>query len=53
MRMDIKALEETLAKCYERKEIVMAVVGVYGSTEEGSVDDFAHIFNRAVNTKQP
>lgn len=43
MRMDIKALEETLAKCYERKEIVMAVVGVYGSTEEGSVDDFAHI----------
>ncbi|XPV75696.1 MAG: pyridoxal phosphate-dependent decarboxylase family protein [Desulfovibrio sp.] len=38
-RMDISALEEILTECAQAKTPVIAVIGVVGSTEEGSVDN--------------
>lgn len=39
LRMDIDALKSTILALPE-DELLLAVVGVYGSTEEGAVDDF-------------
>jgi glutamate/tyrosine decarboxylase-like PLP-dependent enzyme len=38
MRMDTAALDERLADCQRRQQPVLAVVGVLGSTEFGTVD---------------
>ena len=38
--MNMKMLEDALAECLARNELVLAVVGTYGTTEEGAIDDF-------------
>lgn len=45
MRIDVKMLRKEIEKCHENSESVLAVVGVFGSTEEGSIDDFSGIAN--------
>jgi glutamate/tyrosine decarboxylase-like PLP-dependent enzyme len=42
-RMDLGALEETLATMWEQRVPVMSLVGVCGSTEVGAMDDLAGI----------
>lgn len=42
-RMDLDALRKSLKSCRERGESVLAVVGVYGSTEEAAIDEFSEI----------
>ena len=39
-RMDMDVLEDALTECIARNELVLAVVGIYGTTEEGAIDDF-------------
>ena len=43
MRMDMDSLAAALDECGKKNECVMAVVGAYGSTEEGAIDDFSKI----------
>jgi glutamate/tyrosine decarboxylase-like PLP-dependent enzyme len=43
MRLAVPELEHAVTKCFERSEAVLAVVGVYGSTEISALDDFAAI----------
>lgn len=43
MQMETKALESVLQKCDQRNEAILAVVGVYGSTEVGATDDFQRL----------
>jgi len=38
MRMDAGHLEETLERCWQKRQPVLGVIGVLGSTEFGSVD---------------
>ncbi len=40
-RLDTNALFRSLQACAEEGEAIIAVVGVCGSTEEGSIDDFS------------
>ncbi|MEZ0370565.1 MAG: aspartate aminotransferase family protein [Candidatus Sericytochromatia bacterium] len=42
LRMDVSALEAALA-ALPADESLLAVVGVYGSTEEGAIDDFSRL----------
>lgn len=42
LRMDIRALEAALQKLPET-DLLLAVVGVYGSTEEGAIDPFEQL----------
>jgi glutamate/tyrosine decarboxylase-like PLP-dependent enzyme len=42
-RMNIGEMKRKVHHCHEENECVLAVVGVHGSTEEGSVDDFSAI----------
>ncbi len=42
-RMDVKALRKLLRECLRKKEPVMAVVAVCGTTEEGSIDPIHEI----------
>jgi glutamate/tyrosine decarboxylase-like PLP-dependent enzyme len=41
--IDKDALEGILTKCKEEKRVVIAVVGVIGTTEEGAIDDIKEI----------
>jgi glutamate/tyrosine decarboxylase-like PLP-dependent enzyme len=43
MRLDTSELAKNIKKCAEEKQAVLAVIGVYGSTEEGSIDDLGRI----------
>lgn len=43
LRMDTGKLREAIRACHEREECVLAVVGVYGSTEVAALDAFDEI----------
>jgi glutamate/tyrosine decarboxylase-like PLP-dependent enzyme len=43
MRMDPVALDAALADCHQQKRPVLAVIGVLGTTEYGSIDPIDHI----------
>lgn len=43
LRMDMGHLKRVVSACHEQNQCILAVVGVYGSTEEGCIDDFGHI----------
>ena len=45
MRMDCAALEESLERCLEQKRPVLAVIGVLGNTEFGSIDPIDRIID--------
>ncbi len=45
--MDVSALDEVLEACERQRRLVIAVVGVAGTTETGSVDDLTAIGSRA------
>ncbi|MFZ2961225.1 MAG: pyridoxal-dependent decarboxylase [Candidatus Ozemobacteraceae bacterium] len=42
-RMDIAHLKQSIDGCISRKEPILAVVAVMGSTEEGAVDEVHHV----------
>ncbi|PIQ23578.1 hypothetical protein COW36_13995 [bacterium (Candidatus Blackallbacteria) CG17_big_fil_post_rev_8_21_14_2_50_48_46] len=44
LRLDIQSLRETLFNLPE-EDLLLAVTGVYGSTEEGALDDFDQLVN--------
>jgi glutamate decarboxylase len=49
-RIDLRALERTLAECRERKQLVLALVGVAGTTDSGAIDpleEMADVARRA------
>jgi len=41
--IDIKALKKTIAQCKEERRLIVAVVGIAGSTETGQVDDLPYM----------
>lgn len=43
LRLNVAELEKQISQCHANNESVLAVVGVYGSTEEGALDDFDKI----------
>jgi glutamate/tyrosine decarboxylase-like PLP-dependent enzyme len=43
MRLDMAKAEAAIRACHQRREAVVAVIGVYGSTEESAIDDFAEL----------
>lgn len=45
MRMDVGALTEALARCEAERQPVLAIVGVLGNTEFGTVDPLHEIFD--------
>lgn len=42
-RVDLAALKRTLAECRERKHLVLALVGVAGTTDSGAIDPLAEM----------
>lgn len=40
-RVDVQALRRVIEECLEQKRLIVAVVGVAGTTETGNVDDLA------------
>ncbi|MBW4417617.1 MAG: aminotransferase class V-fold PLP-dependent enzyme [Myxacorys californica WJT36-NPBG1] len=42
-RMNLQALRKTIAECRDRKQLILAIVGIAGSTESGSIDPLAEI----------
>lgn len=43
MQLDLQALESAIQQAHQAGDKILAVVGVYGSTEEGAIDDFEAI----------
>jgi len=43
MRLDMAKVEAAIRSCHQRREAALAVIGVYGSTEESAIDDFAEL----------
>ncbi|HMV98633.1 MAG TPA: pyridoxal-dependent decarboxylase [Acidobacteriota bacterium] len=43
MRLDSDLLHDQIHRALHHKDVILGVVGVYGSTEEGAIDDFAQI----------
>ena len=40
LRLDVEQIQDAIDRCHGREECVLAVVGVYGSTEVSAIDDF-------------
>ncbi|MFL6352866.1 MAG: aminotransferase class V-fold PLP-dependent enzyme [Bryobacteraceae bacterium] len=46
-QVDLKALKDVLAECKRRKQLVVAIIGVAGTTDSGAIDPLAEMADLA------